>query len=498
MSKSSQSHSRGSRHRKARQELSSQLPPRDRRWQLFRILMVLLAIAAGGYFYSGGLTGQLNRWAVDAIAARDLTQAKSYLDYALRVSPTNVDSIFLEARIARRQGDVVEANRLLSLALQRGCDSRKVQRERILLAVQAGDLSEHEDQIRAWLLEPSSESAEISEAYANGLAAASRFDDAATILNAWHLDFPDDPAPLFRLGRMNEHFSDQELATDLYRQSIAIDPTYLPPRFALARILLDQKQPEQALVHFDVCAQAPQNAAGLVGAAQCYVAIGNSDTARELLNDVIDREAEAIETSYRLVEESPERFVAAAELGKLETNAGNFAEGLRWLNLALERNPRDNTARYSRAIALRGLGRIDEATAELQQVEEVKQALSQVNTMRNEINRNPDDLQTRIQLGNILIKYESERTGVFWIRSALSRDPDYQPAHQALADYYQQRARTSPEYARRARFHRSRLLDNSTRSVASGSSGGVKGNPGAKSRANQTAQEADEERNAQP
>lgn len=365
----------------------------------------------------------------------------------------NADSAWMLARIARREGDLQAMDRHLSTALTRGLDQERVERERILARVQSGELQTYEAKINEWLMQSDPDSAEICDAYANGLAVVSRLDDAVRVLDAWHADDPSHPVPLYRLGKIHEYFDDTDAATASYQQAIAANPNYYPATFRLANLYLDSKLPRKAYDLFGQCSIESCLLASQVGMGQSLVGMGKYDQARELLQVVLQHDYEQIKSSYQSLNENPETFIAASELGKLEVNEGNFSEGLRWLEMALDKNPRDLSARYSMAVALRQLGREEDAEKHFEQVAETKRSLEQVNVLRNQIGRNPTDADSRVELGKILLKYESERNGLFWLNSALTVDPEHREAHATLANFYASKSQLSAEYKSLAEHH---------------------------------------------
>ena len=398
-------------------------------------LVAVFVVLASVFLWRGGPAQITNHLAARAIARHDLEAAKSWLQWSQQFSARDAERLLLAARIARREGDMPQMSRNLARASMWGGSADRVERERVLGRAQAGELDGIEPQINRWLTRGGHEAAEISNAYANGLAANSRFEAALRVLNAWHQDFPQDPQPLFRIGRIQEHFKQIEEARESYLAAVALDADHYPALYSLGRLLRDQKQPEKAAQYFRRCMSMPQPAAAMVGLAQCWIEMGKTEQAADLLKRVLRLDRDVIWESYQGVGERPERFIAAAELGRLEANHGNFAEAKRWLDMALQENPRDVSARYSRAIALRGLGQLQLAEAEFERVKTTKAELEKVNKLRNRINRDPGDTAARIELGKLLLEHESERSGLFWLRSVLTYDPDHPEVLRLLAEH---------------------------------------------------------------
>ena len=56
------------------------------------------------------------------------------------------------------------------------------------------------------------------------------------------------------------------------------------------------------------------------------------------------------------------------------------------------------------------------------------------------------------EIGALLLQIHQERQGLYWMDQALVRDPDHQPTHKALAEYFEKKGD-----AERAALHRRRL-----------------------------------------
>ena len=81
-----------------------------------------------------------------------------------------------------------------------------------------------------------------------------------------------------------------------------------------------------------------------------------------------------------------------------------------------------------------------------------------MSSLTEKINRSNDDVESRIEVGKLLVQYESERTGLFWLRSALAYEESNMKVHEALAEFYESHLALDPNNVRLARFHRDRFL----------------------------------------
>lgn len=416
-----------------------------------------LSLAIVAWWLSGGFCSVSNHFAAGAIRDRDFDSAKSWLLFTKRLQASNAYALFLAARMARLQDDVSAMERLLNAAERNGMKADRVLLERQLSQAQSGHLGAVEREINARLMNGDSELSEICEAYANGLTGESRFDAAIQVLSAWKADRPGTPIPSYRIGRIEEYRQQFDKAKSSYKAAIAINKDFFPAVFGLARLCLLENESSESRRLFMQCLRMPNPTAAKIGIALSDLKLGNFESAKALLQEVVDLGSEAARLSYASVGEPYERFIAASELGTLLANEGMFEQSLGLLESALKENPRDVSARYSRGLALRGLKREKEAEIEFEYVSKTKEALQKVSSLTNKINRASDDVDSRIEVGKILVQYESERTGLFWLRSALVDGENNAKVHEALAEFYESHLTLAPNHSRLAKFHRDRF-----------------------------------------
>ena len=405
----------------------------------------------------GGFCTLTNHFAEVAIQERDFDSARSWLMCTKRLRPANAKGFFLAARIARLEENVPAMEQLLDAAERHGMNMDRVLLERQLSQAQSGFLINIEKKITSRLLDGDRDLAEICEAYASGLTKESRFDAAVEVLRAWQADRPDTPIPSYRIGRIEEYQQQFDKAMISYQASLSKNNDYFPALFGLARRHLYANEASKARQIYQECLRMPNPAAAKIGVALCDIKLGDFESAKSLLQQVVNLGSDTTRLSYATVGEPYERFVAASELGTLLANEGLFEQSLGLLESALRENPRDVSARYSRGLALRGLQREREAEVEFEYVSKAKDAFQRVSSLTEKINRSSDDVDSRIEVGKILTQYESERTGLFWLRSALVYDESNSKTHEALADFYESHTKMDPNHVELAKFHRSRI-----------------------------------------
>jgi tetratricopeptide (TPR) repeat protein len=418
------------------------------------LLLMIFAAAAAFFVFGGGLKGLTVFLAGRAVAKWDEPHAEQWLDRAEWFGAPTGDSLFYRARLARRNGDLEQMQDLLREARKAGCDQQRIDKELLLAKTQIGQLEGAEAELSRWLQAADVDSRDICSSFANGLAIAGRIEQATEVLNAWASDFPADPRPWFRLGRLDEHQQDYDAAEERYRNALARDPKYLPALYSMGRMLTNRRRIPDAVGYYEQCLQSPNPVAAEIGLAACLKATGEIDRAKVLLEHAITVDTDRLRDSYRQFEEMFDPTLALAELGKIEADLGNFARAAELLEKALAANPRDNVVRLSYATALRGLGRTEESQAEFEKVRIAREELAKATLLVERVAKNPSDVEARIELGKIHLEYDSEQRGLFWLRTVFSYDPDNRETHLLLSDYFDSQRDQHPEFAELAAEHR--------------------------------------------
>ena len=131
--------------------------------------------------------------------------------------------------------------------------------------------------------------------------------------------------------------------------------------------------------------------------------------------------------------EPTEDDALATELGTLEANRQNFAEAVRWLQRAVDRNPHHREARYQLAKTLQSLGKADQAQPHFDFLASLEPRLREIDALSDQINKHGDDLEARFRMGVLQLEVGSKETGLYWLRSVVARDPKHSQAR-ALID----------------------------------------------------------------
>ncbi|MFO0942105.1 MAG: tetratricopeptide repeat protein [Pirellulales bacterium] len=372
----------------------------------------------------------------------------------------NGETVFLRARISRLNGDIDEFKSQLKEAHQLGIDPARLEREQEIHLLNIGEISpELEAKTEKWINESPPDVPLIVDAFVNGLASQSKFQAALRLLEAYEVVFPNDPMVNYRLGLIHEHSRNKAEAERQYNLAHSKNSRYFKAVWCLARIRSSSNSPQEAINLLKLHPPSAALAAKTL-MAHCHEQLGDTETARTILTEVVNAGFEATQKSHRVIDETAERFLAAAELGVIETKLGNWENARKYLELALKANDRDFIARNSYSQVLRRLGLKDQADKELARIIEERAEYDKIAVLQDRIMKE-SGVEARVELGKILFKYESEKSGLFWIRSAISLDPNCLEAHQFLVDYFDkesQRPNSSEDLKksseRRAKYHR--------------------------------------------
>jgi Flp pilus assembly protein TadD len=414
------------------------------RRRLRRLLLAAAAIGLLLWCFRGWLA-EVPKWqARRALAGRDAAQALRWLERAEHLRPGDGEIEFLRARAYRKQGDLDKDRRHIEKAWELGYSVERLQREQILAQAQAGQLREAEPHLSRLLTDLQGDAAEICEAFVNGYVLNYRFADALRLLESWSSDFPRDPYPHFVRGRILVQLSQWAQAESAFRRSWELQPGNPELACALADALLELNRPEDALSWFEAALPGASTAfEARVGQAKCLRALGRPDEARNALRQ--------LSTADR------RRPAAAVALARLELEDGQAGQAIEILEAARSRSPTDPEVRHALAGALRAAGREDEAREHFEWFSEAQVELVRARQLSEEISKKPADIETRLEVAGILLKYGRGEDAVRWLHSVLNLDPGNTAAHRLLADHYAARTEEDAAFAELARRHRSQL-----------------------------------------
>jgi Tfp pilus assembly protein PilF len=420
------------------------------------MLAILVTVALAWWFGGGSYWPRMQ--ATNALAMHDADTAEWFVRMAIRIGPQNSQNQLLLARVQREQGDIAGFEQTLESAQELGVAARLIEIERLLAQAQSGRLEGIQGRLDRLLVTGEADGRVVLDAYVNGCLAAARLPQAEALITGWLSAFPDDVQPLYFKGRLLMFYNRNVDAAVVFQSALQKQPQHYPAAYLLGQILMQENRPEEAIVQFERASHMTFNAAPRIAQARALRSISKIDEARAILTSLMALSAEDTTKSFQRVGDRHEGLPTQLELGNLELAAGNSHEALQWLDPAVEANPGDLSARHARGIALRGAGRGEEATLELQAVKDARLALREVDELGDLVNKNPSLIQERVRIGELYLLHESKLTGEYWLKSALARDPHQKRAHQLLAELYDSYAARDSRYTQLANRHREQSI----------------------------------------
>jgi predicted Zn-dependent protease len=402
---------------------------RGRPRRLWRALAAAALLVAAGAGLAPALP-QLRAWHHFRAARTELQryhnpQALRHLQACLRVWRDDPDVQLLAARAARRAGRYDEADRFLE-HYQRARGLEAVAFERLLLAAERSGDEVTMGLCRRHLEQGHPDAPLLFEALTRGYLRQYRLREARGCLGRWLEAQPDNPQALCLQGQLYLDYEQvRSAAVDCYRRAVEVDPDHEEARLGLAVALLESRKYAEAAEQLEeVRRRQPDNLRVRVGLAECRDMLGDPQGAERQVREVLDGH--------------PDYPQALALLGRLQMEAGRFAEAEASLRRALAGNPADVRARHNLAQCLRHNGKEEEARAEgrkLQQREDDLKRFHEIVT--RELAQRPHDPALHCTLGELLLRSGYRAEGLRWLDSALRKDPQYEPARKALAEYSQ-------------------------------------------------------------
>lgn len=412
-------------------------PPRPRRWAALAALCRrpwrLLAVAAIGalILLGAGLAGA-HLWALHHYRAAHAeleryhtAAAREHLEACLKVWPRSPDALLLAARAARRSASFDGAEHFLARAEQAGAKPDDLTLERVLLRAERGDVDEVGPFCRGLLDRDAAAAPLVLEAVAFGLLRTYRLKEAQDALDRWQKLQPDNTQAAFFQGVLCDQSDRRHDAIAAFRRAVQADPDRDDARLRLAGLLVLTAQFPEAVPHLEYLRRRlPDDPQVDVHLARCRAQAGQTAEAVALLDGVLARR--------------PHFAPALAERGKLAMQSGEPERAEVWLAEAVARSPDDMQAQYQLQLCLTRLGKAGEAARAERRLKQMEDDLKRIQEIvQGEMQRSPHSAKLHYEAGVISLRAGQPAAGLRWLHSALKEDPNYAPAHRALADFYQ-------------------------------------------------------------
>jgi tetratricopeptide (TPR) repeat protein len=366
------------------------------------------------------------RLAQDSASNLDLETAKTHLRQCLNSWPLDAEVHFLLARLCRRSNDFAGWQIHLGHAEALQWSKEEVQRETILMRIQADALPSVEALVMEQLASGSIDKDLLLEAWVKRCLDQVRIDEAIRGATFWMEQSPRNGQALFLRGQANQARRAFDKAIADYEQALELQPNYAEALLGLADAHVLQGQYDLALQKYQSFLKLrPEHVGALFGVAHCQFFLGHKDEAKK-----------SLQTLFVANQNHPAGVFLQ---GKILMEEGDNKEALAWLRRAEKLAPNEIDITYSLAGLLRKLDQIEEASQYDQKVQELRTGIARLEILRQQARQEPDNIDLRYEGATLFAKLGQEEEAERWFLIVLRLNPNHVPAHRALADYYQKK-----------------------------------------------------------
>lgn len=402
-----------------------------RKWFTWLIVFGMLLVACCAVLSQAGLWQ--SRLALDA---RQNSRAASWLRVAGMCWPRNAEWHFLSAVVSRRAERFPEVESHLRMAHKLGWSVSDLEREQTLAMAQTGQFRIVGNKWSNLFKTAGSDGPEICEAYVNFALSRFRLDEAASVLEGWKADFPEDPAPYMMEGKINVVQMQWDRAEASFRRALKIDSALDEARLELAKCLIEKLDFLHAEEQLEAVSENFQSKPEVIAAlANCVAQRGELQEALQLLESGVSSH--------------PDDEILLGALGRLQLMRGQNEAAIAALKPVLAIAPANTEIRYALAQALRNSGDEKSAQEHFRLVDEGTRALRSLPQLQSKIAADPSDLDTRFTIASVTWKWKSRKDGAAWLQSILDFDPQHRGANQLLAEHCENEGNLE-----RAAYHR--------------------------------------------
>lgn len=403
------------------EETSQQQP--SRRGLLYFCFVSLVLFVAACFLYFPWRCWQIR----SALAKREFANAVTLATHLVQSSPQASEGHYLLAKAARRSGDFAEAASELKRAEELGWNSVEIQRETILARVQSGQIETCKPQLKTIFASDLNhdETTEVYEALANGHLAAFDGPEFQQCLNYWIDWDPEAIQPHLMRAQFFERLANHTDAEKCYADIVRDHPDCREARLRQAACLIELNQPSAAIEPLKACLKQKREPRAAVLLAKSWVQTGEMAAAGHLLAEFVDTADEAI------------RAEVLEQLGRWHLDQRQAPEAIQRLEAAVKLTPENGTAWHALAAAYSLIGNSEKAAQALKTSQDSLARLQQLAELMVQINLNPQKLELRMEVAQILFDQKLDKDAVAWLNTILHQDLHHAPANDLLAQYYE-------------------------------------------------------------
>ena len=372
---------------------------------------------------------QYSRAAQRALATGRYEVAERPLDQWLRARPGDPEAHYHKARFAIARGNLPALEQSLRRAEALGLPASRLGYLRALFAAQLGGHQEVEPVLRAAFERSAGPDAQLDEALARLYLESYNIPQAHLVIERWLHDAPQDPKPFLWRAEIDSRVEGRSssLLSD-YREALKRDPNLAKARLGLADQLRQaHKNSEAASEYRAYLALKPSDAEGYLGAGRNALELGDDESAQHYF--------------ARVLELDPKNALVHRQCAEIDLRRGAVESALRRLDEAVRLDPYDATSRYTRALALRRLGRVEEARIEQAAEKRLKESYMRLTEMQDYLVRHPEDRDTQCAIASWMFEHAHDAEAIRWCQKILKEDPGHARANRLLAEYYERQGK---------------------------------------------------------
>jgi len=257
-----------------------------------------------------------------------VSTAQQWLAWSAWFDPSDGRTDLMRATCLRRRYQQDAWNAAMESARRNGAPAQRIEQERRLGLIQAGEMNDEQDELTA-LLEAGVSADDACGALVHGYLARQDASRAEMVLKAWAADRPDSAHVAYmravywlwlgdRAGDLTRRIECRDRAEKEFNSALAIEPRHELARQALADLLEEDDRLAEALPQYAaLAAGAPANDAAKLGVVRMLRSLGGLGQAGRAL----DRLRPGLESPAG----------TAAEMGQIELESGNYKEAQNWL-----------------------------------------------------------------------------------------------------------------------------------------------------------------------
>lgn len=403
------------------EETSQQQP--SRRGLLYFCFGCLILFLTAWFLYFPWRCRQVR----SALARREFTNAVTLATRLVQSSPQAAEGHYLLAKAARRSGDFTEAAAELKRAEELAWNPIEIQRESILARVQSGQIETCKPQLKTIFASDldHDETTEVYEALANGHLAAFDGPEFQQCLNYWIDWDPKAIQPRLMRAQFFERLANHTDAEKCYADIVQDHPDCREARLGQAACLIELNQPSAAIEPLKACLEQEREPRAAVLLAKSWIQTGEMAPAGRLLTEFADTANEAI------------RAEVLEQLGRWHLDQRQAPEAIQRLEAAVQLTPENGTAWHALAAAYSLSGNPEKAAQALKTSQDSLTRLQRLAELMVQINLNPQKLELRMEVAQILFEQKLDKDAVAWLNTILHQDLHHASANELLAQYYE-------------------------------------------------------------